>query len=300
VTSVASPATSARSPARSAASPCRKPSAKDGRWYPEFFPHQFLALHLLAGCAKKPAPPARSSSPPDYELCEYNRQDLVYEKEDLMISGTGQVPGLQLLPGRRTRQSRNKPKGAAENEAQPVDVKGLSAVKRAHGHPAQPSWVLHSGHGRGVCDGHGDHERASGARLLLHLVVSLLAVAGMFFRARARPFAGFLEVMSTAGAIMVLFVFVVMMLNLGESYGAAGTHVADAARCGIGPAPAFGNPLRANCCAMLQFAAAARGGLAARLAPSRSASCFTGPYLLGVETGIDAAARRFSGRLPPG
>ena len=50
---------------------------------------------------------------------------------------------------------------------------------------------------------------------LLNLVVSLLAVSGMFFMLGA-PFAGALEVIVYAGAIMVLFVFVVMMLNLGR------------------------------------------------------------------------------------
>lgn len=50
---------------------------------------------------------------------------------------------------------------------------------------------------------------------LLYLVVSLLAVAGVFFTLGA-PFAGALEVIVYAGAIMVLFVFVVMMLNLGS------------------------------------------------------------------------------------
>lgn len=49
---------------------------------------------------------------------------------------------------------------------------------------------------------------------LLYLVVLLLAVAGIFFAIGA-PFAGALEVIIYAGAIMVLFVFVVMMLNLG-------------------------------------------------------------------------------------
>jgi NADH-quinone oxidoreductase subunit J len=49
---------------------------------------------------------------------------------------------------------------------------------------------------------------------LLYLVVSLLAVAGVFF-ALGAPFAGALEVIIYAGAIMVLFVFIVMMLNLG-------------------------------------------------------------------------------------
>ncbi len=50
---------------------------------------------------------------------------------------------------------------------------------------------------------------------LLYLVLSLLAVATVFFTLGA-PFAGVLEVIVYAGAIMVLFVFVVMMLNLGR------------------------------------------------------------------------------------
>lgn len=51
---------------------------------------------------------------------------------------------------------------------------------------------------------------------LLYLIVSLLAVAMIFFSLGA-PFAGILEVIVYAGAIMVLFVFVVMMLNLGPA-----------------------------------------------------------------------------------
>ena len=50
---------------------------------------------------------------------------------------------------------------------------------------------------------------------LLSLIVSLLAVAGIFLTIGA-PFAAALEVIVYAGAIMVLFVFVVMMLNLGQ------------------------------------------------------------------------------------
>ncbi|MEJ4044950.1 NADH-quinone oxidoreductase subunit J [Erwinia sp. SLM-02] len=49
---------------------------------------------------------------------------------------------------------------------------------------------------------------------LLYLIVSLLAVSGVFFSLGAY-FAGALEIIVYAGAIMVLFVFVVMMLNLG-------------------------------------------------------------------------------------
>lgn len=49
---------------------------------------------------------------------------------------------------------------------------------------------------------------------LLYLITSLLAVAMCFFSLGA-PFAGALEIIVYAGAILVLFVFVVMMLNLG-------------------------------------------------------------------------------------
>ncbi len=50
---------------------------------------------------------------------------------------------------------------------------------------------------------------------ILSMVVSLLAVAGIFFYLGA-PFAGVLEIIVYAGAILVLFVFVIMMLNLGS------------------------------------------------------------------------------------
>ncbi|MBZ0273406.1 NADH-quinone oxidoreductase subunit J [bacterium] len=51
---------------------------------------------------------------------------------------------------------------------------------------------------------------------LLNLIMSLMAVAVIFFVLGA-PFVAALEVIVYAGAIMVLFVFVVMMLNLGEA-----------------------------------------------------------------------------------
>ncbi len=49
---------------------------------------------------------------------------------------------------------------------------------------------------------------------LLYLIVSLLAVALVFFTLGA-PFIAALEVIVYAGAIMVLFIFAIMMLNLG-------------------------------------------------------------------------------------
>lgn len=50
---------------------------------------------------------------------------------------------------------------------------------------------------------------------LLYMVVSLLAISMIFF-ALGAPFAGVLEIIVYAGAVMVLFVFAVMMLNLGD------------------------------------------------------------------------------------
>lgn len=56
--------------------------------------------------------------------------------------------------------------------------------------------------------------RANAIHALLYVIVSLLSVAMIFFILGA-PFAAALEVIIYAGAIMVLFVFVVMMINSG-------------------------------------------------------------------------------------
>ncbi|UNU73054.1 NADH-quinone oxidoreductase subunit J [Moraxella nasovis] len=55
---------------------------------------------------------------------------------------------------------------------------------------------------------------ANPVHAILSMIVSLLAVAGIFFILGA-SFAGVLEIIVYAGAILVLFVFVIMMLNLG-------------------------------------------------------------------------------------
>jgi NADH-quinone oxidoreductase subunit J len=58
--------------------------------------------------------------------------------------------------------------------------------------------------------------RANAVHALLYAIVSLLAVSVVFFLLGA-PFAAALEVIIYAGAIMVLFVFVVMMINSGPN-----------------------------------------------------------------------------------
>src|SRR3954454_13943314 len=57
--------------------------------------------------------------------------------------------------------------------------------------------------------------RNNAVHALLYLIVSLLAIAIVFYVVGA-PFLAALELIIYAGAIMVLFLFVVMMLNIGE------------------------------------------------------------------------------------
>ena len=57
--------------------------------------------------------------------------------------------------------------------------------------------------------------RYNGVHALLWLILSLLSVAIIFYTLGA-PFLAALEVVIYAGAIMVLFIFVVMMLNMGQ------------------------------------------------------------------------------------
>jgi NADH-quinone oxidoreductase subunit J len=57
--------------------------------------------------------------------------------------------------------------------------------------------------------------RLNAIHALLYLVVSLLSVAVIFFSVGAQ-FVAALEIIIYAGAIMILFIFVVMLLNLGS------------------------------------------------------------------------------------
>ena len=61
---------------------------------------------------------------PDFEMAEFKRQDLVYEKEDLLISGPGKNPDYNFYRVAGMAVA-GKPKGAAQNEAEPINVKSL-------------------------------------------------------------------------------------------------------------------------------------------------------------------------------
>ncbi len=113
---------------------------------------------------------------------------------------------------------------------------------------------------------------------LLYLVVSLLAVAVVFFTLGA-PFVAALEIIVYAGAIMVFFVFVIMMLNLGESSTKAEKRLVPP-RAWIGP-----STVAAALLALLG-AAILRGGAAqlqSGVGPKEVSRALFGSYALAVE-----------------
>lgn len=113
---------------------------------------------------------------------------------------------------------------------------------------------------------------------LLYLIVSLLSVALIFFILGA-PFAAALEVIIYAGAIMVLFIFVIMMLNLGE------TAVAQE-RSWLNPRMWIGPAILAAILLIELIFMLARGvrGLAGNpVDPKQVGIDLFGPYLLAVE-----------------
>jgi NADH-quinone oxidoreductase subunit J len=115
---------------------------------------------------------------------------------------------------------------------------------------------------------------------LLYLIVSLLAVAMCFF-ALGAPFAGALEIIVYAGAIMVLFVFVVMMLNLGP---AAAEQEIKWLTPGIWTGPAILSTLLLGqlLYALFQAPSGASIGLVTVDAKAVGVALY-GPYLLAVE-----------------
>lgn len=113
---------------------------------------------------------------------------------------------------------------------------------------------------------------------LLSLVLSLLAVAVAFF-ALGAPLVGALEIIVYAGAIMVLFVFVVMLLNLGDE-------TAETERRWLTPGIwrlplALGTVLVAG--AVILLAAGGDGEPVRPVGPREVALVLFGPYAIGVE-----------------
>jgi NADH-quinone oxidoreductase subunit I len=57
-------------------------------------------------------------------MSEYYRPNMVYEKEDLMISGEGKYPGYSFWRVSGVKIG-GKDKGEGENESPPIDLRSL-------------------------------------------------------------------------------------------------------------------------------------------------------------------------------
>jgi NADH-quinone oxidoreductase subunit J len=114
---------------------------------------------------------------------------------------------------------------------------------------------------------------------LLYLIVSLLAVAVDFY-ALGAPFVAALEIMIYAGAIMVLFVFVVMMLNVAE-------HAMEVERKWLRPGSWFGPSVLALILlgelAYSAVTASSTPSFAVAVGPKQVGVALYGPYWIGVE-----------------
>lgn len=115
---------------------------------------------------------------------------------------------------------------------------------------------------------------------LLYLVVSLIAAALVFYSLGA-PFVAALEVIIYAGAIMVLFVFVMMMLNMGPGAERRERELLDP-KVWAGPA-ILALVLVAEL--LYAFAGGALNGQerAVYINPKTVALSLFGPYFIGVE-----------------
>ncbi len=121
--------------------------------------------------------------------------------------------------------------------------------------------------------------RLNAVHALLYLIVSLLAVAVIFYTLGA-PFVAALEVIVYAGAIMVLFVFVVMLLNLGPQTVAQERQWLSP---GIWIGPAF---LAVILIAELMYVVmgpAGASGVGKVVEPNQVGAALFGPYVLGAE-----------------
>jgi NADH-quinone oxidoreductase subunit I len=96
---------------------------ESGRRYPEFFRINFSRC-IFCGYCEEACPTYAIQLTNDFEMSEYERHNLVYEKEHLLISGEGKYPGYNYYRVAGLAIG-GKDKGDAENEAPPVDLRSL-------------------------------------------------------------------------------------------------------------------------------------------------------------------------------
>ena len=97
-----------------------------GRRYPAFFRINFSRC-IFCGYCEEACPTDAIQLTSDFEMGEYDRKNLVYEKEDLLIDGPGKYPDYNFyrVAGLAIGGKGGKNKGDAETETPPVDLHSL-------------------------------------------------------------------------------------------------------------------------------------------------------------------------------
>jgi len=96
---------------------------ENGRRYPEIFQINFSRC-IFCGYCEEACPTDAIQLIPDFEMAEYDRQNLVYEKEDLLIDGQGKYHGYNFYKVAGI-DAGVKGRGDGDNENKPVDIKKL-------------------------------------------------------------------------------------------------------------------------------------------------------------------------------
>ena len=94
-----------------------------GRRYPEFFRINFSRC-IFCGFCEDACPTYAIQLTPDAEMSEYERRNMVYEKDDLLIAGTGKYHDYDFWRVAGVAIG-GKDKGEAERELPPVELDEL-------------------------------------------------------------------------------------------------------------------------------------------------------------------------------
>ncbi len=96
---------------------------EDGRRYPLFFQINFSRC-IFCGYCEEACPTHAIQLTPDFEMSEFERGNLLYKKEHLLIDGPGKYPDYNFYRVAGLALA-GKDKGQAENEEPPADLRTL-------------------------------------------------------------------------------------------------------------------------------------------------------------------------------
>ncbi len=101
----------------------QKTELADGRWQADTFTINFSRC-IMCGFCEEACPTHAIQLTPDFEMAEYDRQNLVYEKHHLLIDGPGKYHQYNFYKVSGKAIS-GKEKGEAINEHAPINVRSL-------------------------------------------------------------------------------------------------------------------------------------------------------------------------------